>query len=40
VSFALAATIVALKAQDTETLISIWDGVYTPISAAPIADRH
>ena len=31
-SIALAATMVAsvLKAQDTETLVSIWDGVYTP----------
>jgi hypothetical protein len=31
-SIALAATMVAsvLKAQDTDTLISIWDGVYTP----------
>ena len=34
-SIALAATVVAsvLKAQDTETLVSIWDGVYTAAQA-------
>jgi mono/diheme cytochrome c family protein len=34
-SIALAATMVAsvLKAQDTDTLVSIWDGVYTPAQA-------